>query len=141
MLNGISMPDAYSVYIDKMAILEPDTVILPNTHITGTSVIGSGSTIGPNSIIDNACVGNDCEVVSSVVRDSTLASGVDVGLQPYSRRLLHLSRRRHIATSAEVMNSRLGRGTKTSGHFSYMGRNAGRKCECRRRCDYLQLRR
>ena len=120
MLNGISMPDASSVYIDKMAILEPDAVILPNTHITGTSVIGSGSTIGPNSIIDNARVGNDCKVVSSVVRDSTLESGVDVGPFSHIRGSSYVESGVHIGTSAEVKNSRLGRGTKM-GHFSYMG--------------------
>ena len=120
MLDGVTMPDYTTVYIDKSATLEPDTVILPNTHITGNSVIGGGCVIGPNSIIDNARIGDHCEVVSSVVRDSTLESGVDVGPFSHIRGGSHIEAGVHIGTSAEVKNSRLGRGTKM-GHFSYMG--------------------
>lgn len=120
MLAGVTMPDASSVYIDSEATLGQDTAVLPNTHITGKSVIGGGCTIGPNAIIDNAIVGNDCEIVSSVVRDSTLDSSVDVGPFSHIRGGSHIESDVHIGTSAEVKNSRLGRGTKM-GHFSYMG--------------------
>ena len=120
MLGGVTMPDSSGVYIDKAATLKPDTVILPNTHITGKSVIGEGCKIGPNTIIDNAHIGDDCEIVSSVVRDSTLESGVDVGPFSHIRGGSHIEAGVHVGTSAEVKNSRLGRGTKM-GHFSYMG--------------------
>ncbi len=120
MLDGVTMPDASSVYIDHAAVLGQDTIILPNTHITGQSVIGGGCTIGPNSIIDNATVGDGCEVVSSVVRDSTLEACVDVGPFSHIRGGSYIESGVHIGTSAEIKNSRLGRGTKM-GHFSYMG--------------------
>ena len=120
MLGGVTMPDSASVYIDKTVTLEPDTVILPNTHITGKSVVGGGCTIGPNAIIGNAHIGDDCEIVSSVVRDSTLESGVDVGPFSHIRGGSHIEAGVHVGTSAEIKNSRLGRGTKM-GHFSYMG--------------------
>ncbi len=120
MLGGVTMPDSASVYIDKAVTLEPDTVVLPNTHITGNSVIGGGCRIGPNTIIDNAHIGADCEVISSVVRDSTLESGVDVGPFSHIRGGSHIEADVHVGTSAEIKNSRLGRGTKM-GHFSYMG--------------------
>ena len=120
MLDGVTMPDASTVYIDRSAILGQDTVVLPNTHILGHSAIGSGCRIGPNSIIENASIGDDCEVVSSVVRDSTLESGVDVGPFSHIRGGAHIESGVHIGTSAEVKNSRLGRDTKM-GHFSYMG--------------------
>lgn len=120
MLSGVTMPDPTGVYIDKTVTLGPDTVILPNTHITGKSIIGSGCTIGPNSIIDNAHIGDDCEVISSVVRDSTLESGVDVGPFSHIRGGSHIEAGVHVGTSAEIKNSRLGQGTKM-GHFSYMG--------------------
>ncbi len=120
MLSGVTMPDASSVYIDCQVTLGQDTTVLPNTHITGKSVIGSDCAIGPNSVIDNATIGEGCEVVSSVVRDSTLDSGVDVGPFSHIRGGSHIESGVHIGTSAEVKNSRMGRGTKM-GHFSYMG--------------------
>ena len=120
MLNGVTMLDTSSVYIDRAVALGKDTAVLPNTHITGKSVIGSGCVIGPNAIIDNAIIGDDCEVISSVIRDSTLETGVDVGPFSHIRGGSHIESGVHIGTSAEVKNSRLGRGTKM-GHFSYMG--------------------
>ena len=120
MLYGVTMPDASGVYIDCDVALGQDTTVLPNTHITGESVIGSGCTIGPNSIIDNSRVGDGCEVVSSVVRDSTLEARVDVGPFSHIRGGSHIESGVHVGTSAEIKNSRLGRGTKM-GHFSYMG--------------------
>ena len=120
MLNGVTMPDPSSVYIDRTAALGQDTTILPNTHITGKSVVGSGCVIGPNAIIDNSTIGDDCEVISSVVRDSALERGVDVGPFSHIRGGSHIESGVHIGTSAEVKNSRIGRGTKM-GHFSYMG--------------------
>ena len=120
MLNGVTMPDDSSVYIDCDVVLGQDTIVLPNTHIKGKSIIESGCTIGPNSIIDNSSIGNGCEVVSSVVRDSTLEADVDVGPFSHIRSGSYIESQVHVGTSAEIKNSRLGRGTKM-GHFSYIG--------------------
>ena len=120
MLGGVTMPDASSVYIDCNAEIGQDTIVLPNTHITGQTVIGSGCKIGPNTIIENATIGDECTITSSVVRDSTLEADVDVGPFSHIRGGAHIESGVHIGTSAEVKNSRLGRGTKM-GHFSYMG--------------------
>ncbi|MXY46542.1 MAG: UDP-N-acetylglucosamine diphosphorylase/glucosamine-1-phosphate N-acetyltransferase [Chloroflexi bacterium] len=120
MLDGVTMPDAASVYIDYGVSIGQDTTVLPNTHIKGETVIGIGCTIGPSAIIENATIGDDCEILSSVVRDSTLAAGVDVGPFSHIRGGARIGSSVHIGTSAEVKNSRIGRGTKM-GHFSYMG--------------------
>ena len=120
MLGGVTIPDASSVYIDCDAEIGQDTIVLPNTHITGQTVIGSSCKIGPNAIIDNSTIGDECTITSSVVRDSSLESNVDVGPFSHIRGGAHIESGVHIGTSAEVKNSRLGRGTKR-GHFSYMG--------------------
>ena len=120
MLDGVTMPDAASVYIDCGVSVGQDTTVLPNTHIKGATVIGSGCTIGPSAIVENATIGDDCEILSSVVRDSTLAAGVDVGPFSHIRGGARIESGVHIGTSAEVKNSHIGRGTKM-GHFSYMG--------------------
>ncbi|MCY3637485.1 MAG: DapH/DapD/GlmU-related protein, partial [Chloroflexi bacterium] len=120
MLDGVTMPDAASVYIDCGVSIGQDTIVLPNTHIKGETVIGSGCTIGPSAIIENATIGDNCEILSSVVRDSTLAAGVDVGPFSHIRGGARIESGVHIGTSAEVKNSRIGRGTKM-GHFSYVG--------------------
>ena len=120
MLAGVTMPDPSSVFIDVDAALGEDTVVLPNTHITGASRIGRQCEIGPNSIVDDSEIGDGCRIVASVVRDSTLEDGVDVGPFSHIRSASHLERGVHIGTSAEVKQSRLGPDTR-SGHFSYIG--------------------
>lgn len=120
MINGVSMPDPSSVYIDHTVELGEDTVILPNSHITGQSHIGEACKIGPNSVISDSILGKGCEVISSVIRDSHLEDNVDVGPFSHIRGGSHLEQGVHVGTSAEVKSSRLGRDTKM-GHFSYMG--------------------
>ena len=120
MLAGVTLSAPASIYIDFDARLGQDTVVLPNTHITGASQIGSGCEIGPDSTVDSSKIGNGCGVVASVIRESTLEDGVAVGPFSHVRSGSHLERGVHIGTSAEVKKSRLGHETR-SGHFSYIG--------------------
>ena len=120
MLHGVTIPDPSSVYIDASVELGQDTAVLPNTHITGGSRVGRNCEIGPNSIVSESVIGNDCKIISSVIEGSTLEESVNVG--PFSRIRVdsRLESGVHIGNFAEVKNSRLGPGTK-SGHFSYIG--------------------
>ena len=120
MLEGVSMPDPNSVYIDYGASIGVDTVVLPNTHIRGATRIGADCEIGPNSIIEDSRIGDRCRVVASVVEDATLESGVDVGPFSHMRPGAYLETGVHIGNFGEVKNSRIGRDAKM-GHFSYIG--------------------
>lgn len=120
MLEGVAMPDPSSVYIDCDVTLGQDTIVMPNTHIRGRTRIGEGCEIGPSAIINNAIIGDGCAVVASVVGDSTLEDGVDIGPFSHIRGVSHIESGVHIGTCAEVKNSRLGRELKM-GHFSYVG--------------------
>ena len=120
MVRGVSMPDPSTVYLDSDVELGQDTVLLPNTHITGKTRIGTGCRVGPNSIVHDSVIGDRCRITSSMVEGSTLEEDVDVGPFSNIRPGCHLGARVHIGTSAEVKNSRLGPDT-SSGHFSYIG--------------------
>ena len=120
MLAGVSMPDPSFVYIDFDVVIGEDSVILPNTHVTGRSKIGRGCRIGPNSIVADSTIGDRCEVVASMVEESTTEEGVSVGPFSHIRPGSHLERGVRIGNFAEVKNSRIGAGTK-SGHFSFIG--------------------
>ena len=120
MLNGVSIPDPQSVYIDYDVQIGTDTVLLPNTHILGPTLIGEECEIGPNSIVDSSALGNRVQVVASVVEESTLETEVRVGPFSHIRPGVYLESRVHIGNFGEVKNSRIGRGSR-SGHFSYIG--------------------
>lgn len=120
LLQGVTMPHPESVYIDHAATLGQDTIVMPNTHIVGAARIGSDCRIGPNSVIENSDIGDDCQVTASVVRDSTIDANVDVGPFSLIRRGAHIHSEAYIGFSSEVKNSRVGPRSKI-GHFGYMG--------------------
>jgi bifunctional UDP-N-acetylglucosamine pyrophosphorylase/glucosamine-1-phosphate N-acetyltransferase len=120
MLEGVSMLDPKTTYIDAHVQLGQDTLILPNTHLRGTTVVGEGCQLGPNTIVQDSTIGNRCRVEVSVVEDANLEDDVDVGPFAHLRRGTHLSQGVHVGNFGEVKNSTLGSGVKM-GHFSYIG--------------------
>lgn len=120
MMAGVTMPDPETVYIDHDAEIGPDTVIHPNTHVSGATRIGRGCEIGPNTNIEGCVVGDGCTILSSRLNDSTLENDVHVGPFSHVRQQSYLEAGVYLGTSVEVKKSRLGRGTKSS-HFSYIG--------------------
>ena len=120
MMEGVTIPDPESVYIDYAVQIGLDSVILPNTHIKGRVAIGEDCEIGPNSIVVDSQIGDQCKIVSSVVEEAVLESDVHVGPFSHLRPGTYLESEVHIGNFGEIKNSRIGRATK-SGHFSYIG--------------------
>lgn len=120
MLNGVTILDPNTTYIDADVEIGADTVVLPNTHLQGHTRIGGGCRIGPNTIVRDSRIGSRCEVEASVVEEATLEDEVDVGPFAHLRKGAHLARGVHMGNFGEVKNSYLGPGTKM-GHFSYLG--------------------
>ncbi len=120
MLNGVTLTDPASTYIDVGVEIGKDTRVLPNTHIQGKTVIGEASVIGPNTVIRDSTIGNNCRVLASVMDETLLEDDVDVGPFARLRHGAHLSRHVHMGNFGEVKDSYLAPGVKV-GHFSYIG--------------------
>ena len=120
MAAGVTLADPAATYIEPTVELSADTVILPNTHLQGRTRIGTGCTIGPNSIIRDTTIGDGCQVTCSVLEEAELAEDVDVGPFAHLRKGARLERGVHMGNFGEVKNSTLGPGVKM-GHFSYVG--------------------
>lgn len=120
MLNGVSMIDPASTYIEAGVKIAKDTTILPNTYIHGSSVIGERNMIGPNTIIRNTTIGNDCKILASVLEGAVLEDDVDIGPFARLRKGAHLKSHVHMGNFGEVKDSTLNEGVKM-GHFSYIG--------------------
>lgn len=120
MMEGVTIPDPESVYIDHDARIGIDSVVLPNTHIRGGTIIGDDCEIGPNSVIVDSQIADQCRIVSSVVEQAVIESDVQVGPFSHLRSGAYLESEVRIGNFGEIKNSRIGRATK-SGHFSYIG--------------------
>lgn len=120
MLNGVSMMNPASTYIEIGVKIGKDTTILPNTYLHGNTVIGERNVIGPNTIIRNTTIGNDCKILASVLEGAVLEDDVDMGPFARLRKGAHLKSHVHMGNFGEVKDSTLHEGVKM-GHFSYIG--------------------
>jgi bifunctional UDP-N-acetylglucosamine pyrophosphorylase/glucosamine-1-phosphate N-acetyltransferase len=120
MLNGVSMMDPASTYIDVGVKIGRDTMLMPNTYIYGDTTIGEGNVIGANTIIRDTNIGNRCKVLASVLECAVLEDEVDMGPFAHLRKGAHLKSHVHMGNFGEVKDSTLHEGVKM-GHFSYIG--------------------
>jgi bifunctional UDP-N-acetylglucosamine pyrophosphorylase/glucosamine-1-phosphate N-acetyltransferase len=120
MLAGVTMRDPQTTFIDADVEIGQDTELLPGNHIFTGSRIGSGCTIGPNSILRDCVVGDGTTVISSYIEGAEIGAAVSVG--PFSRLRAgtYIEPGAYIGNYAEIKNSRIGSGTHV-GHFSYIG--------------------
>lgn len=120
MLEGVTMPDPTTVYIDVDVEIGMDTVIYPNTIIEGKSKLGKGCKIGPNSHLTDALLGDNITLQHSVIVDSSVAKGSVIGPFAYIRPGTEIGPEVKIGDFVEVKNSKIGAGTKVP-HLTYVG--------------------
>jgi bifunctional UDP-N-acetylglucosamine pyrophosphorylase/glucosamine-1-phosphate N-acetyltransferase len=120
MLAGVTLVDPATVYIQAGVKIGRDTVIWPNTYLEGNTKIGEGCRIGPETVVRDSFIGDNCKVFKSVVEDAWVEGDVDMGPFAHLRKGARLCRGVHMGNFGEVKDSTLGPGTKM-GHFSYIG--------------------
>jgi len=120
MLAGVTIVDPATTYIEPGVEIGQDTMIWPNTYLQGKTRVGENCELGPNAMIRNTSIGNNCTVLSSMLEGARLEDDVDVGPFARLRKGAHLAKGVHMGNFGEVKNSYLGPGTKM-GHFSYLG--------------------
>jgi bifunctional UDP-N-acetylglucosamine pyrophosphorylase / glucosamine-1-phosphate N-acetyltransferase len=118
--EGVTMRLPETIVIDEDVRVGADTVILPNTQLSGATVIGSACVIGPSAVIVNSRLGDRVIVRSSTVENSAIADDADVGPYSHVRAGSEIGPRAHVGNFAEIKNARLASGVKV-GHFSYIG--------------------
>ncbi len=120
MLAGVTIINPEVTYIEADVQIGRDTVIYPNSHLRGDTVIGEGCEIGPDTTIIDSTVGNHVMVIASVLEKAQLADKVTMGPFCHLRKDAILEEGVHLGNFGEVKDSTLGAGTKM-GHFSYIG--------------------
>ncbi|MEE8466667.1 MAG: bifunctional UDP-N-acetylglucosamine diphosphorylase/glucosamine-1-phosphate N-acetyltransferase GlmU [Dehalococcoidia bacterium] len=120
MLEGVTISDPSSVMIDAGVVIGQDTLVLPNTMLLGSTVVGSGCEVGPGSVLKNSTIGDGCRVTSSALEEAVMESGVDIGPFSHLRPGAHLESGVHIGNFVEVKESRFAAGA-VMGHFGYVG--------------------
>lgn len=120
MMEGVSIIDPESVYIDKDVKIGRDTIVYPGCVIEGGTSIGEDCIIGPNCRLVNSLIHDGVEINNSVVLESEVMSGTHVGPFAYIRPESVIGQNVKIGDFVEVKKSVIGDGTKVS-HLTYIG--------------------
>jgi bifunctional UDP-N-acetylglucosamine pyrophosphorylase/glucosamine-1-phosphate N-acetyltransferase len=120
MLNGVTIIDPTTTWIDVDVKIEADVVIYPGTAITGKSTIKANAVIGPRTTLVSCTVAEGAKVVESNCTDSTIGKEVKVGPFTYLRKGTVLANESKAGAFVEIKNSTVGKGSKVA-HLSYVG--------------------
>ena len=120
MLDGVSIVDPASTFIDDTVRIGQDTVIHPFTILTGSTDIGQDCHIGPGSRIESSAIGNGVRVRDSHITASEVGDGTTIGPFANLRPGSMIGKNVKIGDFVETKQTTLGDGV-SAGHFSYLG--------------------
>ncbi|MGH2877593.1 MAG: bifunctional UDP-N-acetylglucosamine diphosphorylase/glucosamine-1-phosphate N-acetyltransferase GlmU [Solirubrobacteraceae bacterium] len=120
MLGGVTIVNPEATVIDVGVTIEPDALIAPFCSLHGTTAVGARSTIGPQTTLIDAQVGEESRVLHSYVTGAVIGERVSVGPFAYLRPGTVMREGSKAGTFVEIKNSDIGRGSKVP-HLSYIG--------------------
>jgi bifunctional UDP-N-acetylglucosamine pyrophosphorylase/glucosamine-1-phosphate N-acetyltransferase len=119
-LNGVTVQDPATTWIDLTVTLANDVTILPGTQLKGATTIATGAVVGPDTTLVDCEVGEDATVKRADATLAVIGAGASVGPFSYLRPGTVLEADGKIGTFVETKNSHIGRGSKVP-HLSYVG--------------------
>ncbi|MBP3342626.1 MAG: bifunctional UDP-N-acetylglucosamine diphosphorylase/glucosamine-1-phosphate N-acetyltransferase GlmU [Peptococcaceae bacterium] len=120
MLAGVTLIDPASTYIGADVVIGNDTIIYPNVVLEGATVIGSDNVIGMNCRFVDSIIGDNNDIQSTTIVESTVGNGCKIGPMAYLRPGTVLADQVKIGDFVELKKSQIGTGTKIP-HLSYVG--------------------
>jgi bifunctional UDP-N-acetylglucosamine pyrophosphorylase/glucosamine-1-phosphate N-acetyltransferase len=119
-LEGVTVIDPATTWIDVDATLAPDVTVLPNTHILRATTIATGATVGPDTSLVDCEVGEGATITRTDATLAVFGANASVGPFAYVRPGTYLGDKGKIGTFVEVKNSTIGESSKVP-HLSYIG--------------------
>ena len=120
LLNGVNIIDPQNTYIGRDVVIGQDTTIEPGCIIKGNTVIGDHCHIGPYCEFTNMEIKDNVEIKFSVLSDSVIENGVDIGPYARLRTNCHIQENAHLGNFVEMKKAVFGKGSKAS-HLTYVG--------------------
>lgn len=77
--RGVTMVDPSRTYIDVTVELGIDVTLFPGTMLQGSTVIGDGCEVGPDSRVDRSNVGRNTVIEKTMARGATIGDNCRVG--------------------------------------------------------------
>jgi bifunctional UDP-N-acetylglucosamine pyrophosphorylase/glucosamine-1-phosphate N-acetyltransferase len=120
MLDGVTVVDPATTWVDVSVSFEPDAVVHPGTQLLGSTHVGAGAEVGPNSRLRDTAVGAGARVDNAVTDSAVIGEGASVGPFAYLRPGTRLGPKSKAGTYVEMKAAEIGEGSKVP-HLSYVG--------------------
>lgn len=121
MLNGVTMIDPDTTYIEEGVIIHQDVTIYPGVMITGGTTVKKGTTISNGSIIKDSEIGTDVNVLPySLIEKCVIEDNVTIGPFARLRPGAVLKKGSKVGNFVEVKKSTIDEGSKAN-HLTYIG--------------------
>lgn len=120
MLAGVTVIDPATTWVDVTVTFERDAVVHPGTQLHGTTHLGEGAEVGPNSRLKDTRVDAGARVDNTVADGAHVGPQASVGPYAYLRPGTRLGLKAKVGTYVETKNASIGEGTKIP-HLSYVG--------------------
>lgn len=119
-LNGITLQDPDTTYIEADVQIGRDSFVQAGTHLRGKTSIGESCRVGPNSLLIDSSVGNECTILMSHLYQAKVGNKVKVGPFANLRPGAVLGDNSKIGNFVEIKNAQLGQSVAAS-HLTYIG--------------------
>ncbi len=120
MLNGVTVADPASTWVDVDVQIAPDVTLLPGTSLCGETRVGAGSVVGPHTTLIETDLGEGATVPHSYLVDCEVLDGCSVGPFAYIRPQTVLKKGSKAGAFVELKNTIVGEGSKVP-HLAYVG--------------------
>lgn len=120
LVDGVTLLDPATTYIDSDVKIGSDTIIEGGVVIKGNTTIGSECFITNGSRIINSQIGDHVTITSSTIEDSVMERDSDIGPNSHLRPQSKIGVGAHIGNFVEVKKAEIGENTKV-GHLTYVG--------------------
>jgi bifunctional UDP-N-acetylglucosamine pyrophosphorylase/glucosamine-1-phosphate N-acetyltransferase len=120
LLGGVDIIAPASTQIDVNVEIGADSVIEPFTALCGATKVGERSTIGPDSTLTDAIIGDEVTVLRSHLTDCEVRSNASIGPFSHLRPGSLVRERAKVGAFVELKNADIGEGAKVP-HLSYVG--------------------
>jgi len=119
--GGVTLIDPERTYVHWGVTVGAGTTLFPDTYLEGETKIGKDCLIEPNVRITGCQLGDGVTVkMCTVMADSVIESGVQIGPFAHIRPKTRLGANVKIGNFVEVKKSTIGKGSKAR-HLSYLG--------------------
>ena len=120
MLNGVTILDPDTTWIEDDVELAQDVTVLPGSFLKGHTVIGQNAVVGPYPTLIDAPVDAEAVVERSRVQGSHIGRAANIGPWTYMRPGNELGEETKAGAFVEMKKAHIGNGTKVP-HLSYVG--------------------